>query len=194
MPDIEITATSADAHLRASTEAPWDPFAAYGRIPPNTGQTLTLERPAGGGVAWLIAHWAATIARDAPQRPQGAGLLVVTESALDAQRLADEIGFYAEGLRVRLLPDWETLPYEAFSPHQDLISDRLLALYESLQGRVDVLVVSAATSRQRICPPSLLAANTFFIKPGQPLRLQSLREQLRTTGYNPVSQVVSSAE
>ena len=194
MPDIEITATSADAHLRASTEAPWDPFAAYGRIPPNTGQTLTLERPAGGGDAWLIAHWAATIARDAPQRPQGAGLLVVTESALDAQRLADEIGFYAEGLRVRLLPDWETLPYEAFSPHQDLVSDRLLTLYQAATGQLDVLVTAATTALQRIAPPSFLAAQTFFFRKGQTISAEGLRAQLQTAGYSPVTQVVTPGE
>src|SRR5574340_1370767 len=61
---------------------------------------------------------------------QARPLVVLTETALDAQRLHDEIPFFAPGLAVHLLPDWETLPYDQFSPHQDLISERLATLYQ----------------------------------------------------------------
>ncbi|TXT24364.1 MAG: transcription-repair coupling factor (superfamily II helicase) [Gallionellaceae bacterium] len=56
-------------------------------------------------------------------------LAVIAASALEAQRLVDEIPFFGPNLRVHLLPDWETLPYDHFSPHQDLISERLATLH-----------------------------------------------------------------
>jgi transcription-repair coupling factor (superfamily II helicase) len=64
--------------------------------------------------------------RGSPGR--GQLLAVVTASPLEAQRLAEEIAWFAPELRVHLLPDWETLPYDNFSPHQDLISERLATL------------------------------------------------------------------
>jgi transcription-repair coupling factor (superfamily II helicase) len=71
-------------------------------------------------------------------------LAVLTASALDAQRLLDEIPWFAPDLRVRLLPDWETLPYDSFSPHHDLISERLATLYSISRGECDVLLVPAS--------------------------------------------------
>ncbi|MBU3724430.1 MAG: transcription-repair coupling factor [Burkholderiaceae bacterium] len=172
----------------------FNPFSALALRPPEAGQTLSIPRPAGSADAWLLATWAVQRRQSAqPDRP-GAGLAVICESALDAQRLAEEIGFFSPELRVRLLPDWETLPYEAFSPHQDLVSDRLLALYEASIGALDVLVVSATTALQRVAPPAFLAGNTFFFRKGQKISADNLREQLQTAGYSPVSQVVTPGE
>jgi transcription-repair coupling factor (superfamily II helicase) len=70
-------------------------------------------------------------------------LAVLTASANDAQRLLDEIPWFAPELRVRLLPDWETLPYDSFSPHHDLVSERLATLYSVTRGECDVLLVPA---------------------------------------------------
>src|SRR5659263_186336 len=67
----------------------------------------------------------------------------VTADAADAQRLIDEIAFFAPELRCVLFPDWETLPYDSFSPHQDLISERLATLWRISQGEADVVVVPA---------------------------------------------------
>lgn len=170
------------------------PFSAVKRTPPGPGQTLTLARPAGSGDAWLLADWALRLHAETPNAPSGARLLVVCESAQDAQRLAEEIPFFGPSLRVRLLPDWETLPYEAFSPHQALVSERLLALYEASTGACDVLVLSASTALQRLSPPSFLAAHTFFFRKGQKISAERLRHQLQTAGYSPVSQVVSPGE
>jgi hypothetical protein len=66
-----------------------------------------------------------------------------------------------------LLPDWETLPYDAFSPHQDLVSERLATLHEIRNGQCDVLVVPATTALVRLAPPSFLAAYTFFFRQGE---------------------------
>ena len=175
------------------SDAPIDPFSALQAVPPKAGQSLTLARPAGSSDAWLIAHWASQRQTQRGTSP-GAGLAVICESALDAQRLAEEIACFAPTLRVRLFPDWETLPYEAFSPHQDLVSDRLLALYEASTGMLDVMVLSATTALQRIAPPSFLAANTFLFQKGQRISADRLRQQLLTAGYSPVSQVVTPGE
>ncbi len=96
--------------------------------------------------------------------------------------------------RVALLPDWETLPYDHFSPHQDLVSERLATLYRAARGECDVLVAAATTALYRLAPPSYLAAFTFFLKQGERLDLERLRGQLALAGYQHVTQVVSPGE
>src|SRR4029077_11970520 len=85
----------------------------------------------------------------------------ITPTPGDAQRLVDEIQWFAPGLRVCLLPDWETLPYDQFSPHQDLVSERLATLYRIQRGDFDIAVVPAPTALGRLCPPAYIAARTF---------------------------------
>jgi transcription-repair coupling factor (superfamily II helicase) len=121
-------------------------------------------------------------------------LAVVTASALDAQRLLDEVRWFAPQLRVCLLPDWETLPYDQFSPHQDLVSERLATLYRIQRGDFDIALVPAATALVRLCPPAYIAGHTFFLKGGDRLSLERLREQLAVAGYQHVTQVVSPGE
>lgn len=127
-------------------------------------------------------------------------LTVVTASAADAQRLLVEIPWFqgAAGddgrLRCHLLPDWETLPYDAFSPHQDLVSERLATLYEVQNGRCDLLIVPATTALLRMAPPEFLAAYTFFFQQGQKLDEARLKSQLTLAGYTHVTQVMSPGE
>ena len=121
-------------------------------------------------------------------------LAVLSATALDAQRLVDEIAWFAPQLRVCLLPDWETLPYDSFSPHQDLVSERLATLYRIQRGEFDIAVVPAQTALVRLCPPSYLAARTFFLEQGKPLDLEALRLQLAVAGYHHVTQVVAPGE
>jgi transcription-repair coupling factor (superfamily II helicase) len=124
-------------------------------------------------------------------------LAVVVAGATDAQRLLDEIPWFAgkeAGLRCHLLPDWETLPYDAFSPHQDLVSARLATLYEVQSGECDVLIVPATTALLRMAPPSFLAAYTFFFKQGETLDEARLKSQLTLAGYTHVTQVMSPGE
>jgi transcription-repair coupling factor (superfamily II helicase) len=123
-----------------------------------------------------------------------APLAVITASAFDAQRLVEELAWFAPGLRVCLLPDWETLPYDAFSPHQDLVSERLATLYRIQRGEFDVAVVPAQTALVRLCPPAYLAARTFFLEQGKRLDVEALRQQLATAGYHHVTQVVAPGE
>jgi transcription-repair coupling factor (superfamily II helicase) len=121
-------------------------------------------------------------------------LVLVAANALDAQRLADEIPFFAPSLRVRLLPDWETLPYDHFSPHQDLISERLETLHHVHSDSCDVLVVPITTALYPLPPVDFLAAFTFFLKRGEILNLQKFRKQMTLAGYSHVQQVLSPGE
>src|SRR4051812_47059537 len=121
-------------------------------------------------------------------------LAVITAGAQDAQRLIEEIAWLSPGLSVCFLPDWETLPYDQFSPHHDLVSERLATLYRIQRGDFDVAVVPAATALVRMCPPAYIAAHTFFLRAGETLDLDRLKSQVVTAGYQHVTQVVAPGE
>ena len=154
---------------------------------PKAGQRITLPDLTGSCDALAIAQLA--------QRAAGKHLLaVLAASPLEAQRLAEEVGWFAPALRVHLLPDWETLPYDHFSPHQDLVSERLATLFAVTQGQCDVLICAASTAATRLAPPGFLAAHTFFMKRGDKLDIEKLRAQLTLAGYHHVTQVVAPGE
>lgn len=121
-------------------------------------------------------------------------LAIFTETALHGQRLFEEIKYFDPELRVYFFPDWETLPYDHFSPHQDLVSERLATLYELGRGAFDVVIIPVTTALYRLAPASFLAAYTFFLKQGDRLDLQALRTQCALAGYTHVTQVVSPGE
>ena len=121
-------------------------------------------------------------------------IAVVAATALDAQRLLDEICWFSPQLRACLLPDWETLPYDQFSPHHDLVSERLATLYRIQRGEFDVAIVPASTALVRMCPPAYIAAHTFFLRTRTELDLEQLKQQLATAGYSHVTQVVAPGE
>ncbi len=121
-------------------------------------------------------------------------LAVICSDALSAQRLFEEIGFFSPKLRVHLFPDWETLPYDHFSPHQDLISERLATLHHVRSNSCDVLIVPVTTALYPLPPTEYLAAFTFFLKKRERLDLKALREQLTLAGYSHVQQVISPGE
>ncbi|CAG2130220.1 transcription-repair coupling factor [Cupriavidus plantarum] len=127
-------------------------------------------------------------------RAQVPMLAVVCANATDAQRLAEEIPWFAPELRVRLLPDWETLPYDSFSPHQDLVSERLATLHDIQGGQCDVMIVPASTALYRLAPPAFLAAYTFFFKQGERLDESALKAQFTLAGYEHVSAVMRPGE
>jgi transcription-repair coupling factor (superfamily II helicase) len=97
------------------------------------------------------------------------------------------------GLALHLLPDWETLPYDSFSPHQDLISERLATLHAVIAQRMRRADRAAATALTRMAPPAFLAGHTFFLKKGERSSSTSLRAQLTLAGYQHVTQVVAPA-
>ena len=152
-----------------------------------------LPRPGQRADSPLLAGSADALAVSQLARP-GRLLAVVAASPLEAQRLKEEIAWFAPSLRAHLLPDWETLPYDSFSPHQDLISERLATLNAVSRGECDVLIAAAATALARLAPVAFLAGHTFFIKRGEKLSLEKLRAQLGLAGYQHVTQVVAAGE
>jgi len=156
------------------------------------GKRFTLPRPAGSADALLLAQLGLR------EKTLGKPMTVVTADASDAQRLLEEIAFFAPTLRCALFPDWETLPYDTFSPHQDLISERLATLWRISQRDkdtgADVVIVPATTALYRLAPPSFLAGYTFEFKVRQKLDEAKLKAQLTLAGYSHVTQVVSPGE
>ena len=156
------------------------------------GARYALPRPPGSADALLIAQLAAAA------RSRGQLFVIFCADPHDAHRLIEEIAYFDPAIAARAFPDWETLPYDVLSPHQDLISERLEALYRLLNRgnttALDVLVVPATTALARLCPPSFIAGHTFFFKTGQLLDGEQLRAQLVLAGYQHVSQVVAPGE
>jgi len=149
------------------------------------GQRLNVPLPAGSGDAWLLCDLARHCSRT---------VAVMTADPTQAQRLFQEISLLDPSLRVRMMPDWETLPYDGFSPHQDLVSERLRTLYALMHGEVDVLTVPITTVQYRLAPPSFLAAYTFSFKQGERLDETALRNQLVLANYSHVTQVTAPGE
>ena len=152
------------------------------------GKRFTLPRPCASADALLLARFA-----ELRQAQAGVTAIVCAEPA-DTQRLEGELGFFRPALRVAVFPDWETLPYDNFSPHQDLISERLATLWRIRQGDVDVVLLPASTALVRLAPPSFMAAYTFNFKQGERLDEAGFKAQLTLAGYTHVGQVVSPGE
>ena len=192
------TATRAATHpaARAASEpaasAPIaNPFAMLPALVPSLpdgGRRLALPALAGSADAVALAQ-AALAASDGRRI-----LAIVCADAHAAARLAEEIAWFAPQLKVSVFPDWETLPYDHFSPHQDLVSERLATLYRVTRGECDVVLVAAQTALYRLPPLSFLAAHTFFLTQGETLDVEALRSQLALAGYTHVTQVVSPGE
>ena len=161
----------------------------FKKILPKAGTRYALPTLYGSSDAYALALAALEA------KAQGQMLAVIVASASDGQRLLGEMPWFAtEQLRCHLLPDWETLPYDAFSPHQDLVSERLATLHEISSGQCDVMIVPATTALVRMAPPSFLAAYTFFFKQGETLDEARLKSQLTLAGYTHVTQVMSPGE
>jgi transcription-repair coupling factor (superfamily II helicase) len=156
-----------------------------------TNGALNRQDPLAHGLdSFAIAQLALEIKASKRKVP----LAIVTASAFQAQRLLEELPWFAPNLQVNLLPDWETLPYDHFSPHPDLISERLSTLYQITQNQCDVVIVPIGTALIKLPPIAYLAANTFMLKKGQKLDLEAMRQQCAEAGYHHVSQVVSPGE
>lgn len=157
---------------------------------PKTGQLSRITISTTGQDSLALAN----LATELKQKKHGHPLVIITANAFDAQRLLEEIPYFAPELSVHLLPDWETLPYDQFSPHPDLISDRLTTLYHISRNACDVVIVPLSTALIRLSPKAYLSANTFMLKKGQKLDLEALRKQCAEAGYHHVTQVVAHGE
>jgi len=136
---------------------------------PRAGQRFTFSGLVGSADAALIAQSALRY------RSEFSVMVVFCAQAQEAQRLLEEIPAFAPKLKTRLLPDWEILPYDHFSPHQDLVSERLATLYELLNGSCDIVLVPVTTALQKLGPPAFLSGHTFFFRQGDKLNEKILK-------------------
>ncbi|HYQ39654.1 MAG TPA: transcription-repair coupling factor, partial [Pseudomonas sp.] len=120
--------------------------------------------------------------------------LLLTEGSQSAERLQEELRFFAPELPVLHFPDWETLPYDLFSPHQDIISQRIAALYRLPELKHGVLVVPIATALHRLPPPAFLLGSSLVLDVGQKLDVDDMRARLEAAGYRCVDTVYEHGE
>ncbi len=124
-------------------------------------------------------------------------ILVIASDTLAANRLQAELSFFAKSepnLPIMVFPDWETLPYDNFSPHQDIISQRLATLYQLSQLQQGIIIVPVATLMHHISPREYIINSSFVLQIGDKLDLDVLRQQLEERSYRAVSQVYEHGE
>lgn len=123
-------------------------------------------------------------------------LMVVTATAKEAQQLEYALRFFLAGSTLPVLhfSDWETLPYDAFSPHQDIISERLTCLANLPNWEQGILLVPVQTLMHRVSPEHYLTANSLNLVTGQTLNLEEMRQRLEQSGYQCVSAVMEHGE
>ncbi len=123
-------------------------------------------------------------------------VLLLTHDTPSALRLEQELASLNKQakLPICLFPDWETLPYDTFSPHQDIISQRLATLYQLSRMDNGIVIVPISTLMQRLAPKQYIEANSLIIKKGDKKDLHQLRQNLEASGYRCVDQVMEHGE
>lgn len=120
-------------------------------------------------------------------------VVIVTDDMQQTARLHEELKQYSSSPST-LFPDWETLPYDSFSPHQDIVSERLSCLYQLSSFNKGALILPINTLMQKVCPSSYLSGHVFIMQKGQKISRESLRIELENAGYRNVSQVMEHGE
>ncbi|MBD9398083.1 transcription-repair coupling factor [Pseudomonas sp. PDM11] len=120
--------------------------------------------------------------------------LLLTADSQSAERLEQELSFFAPELPVLHFPDWETLPYDLFSPHQDIISQRISALYRLPSLSHGVLVVPITTALHRLPPTRFLLGSSLVLDVGQRINVDDMRARLEAAGYRYVDTVYEHGE
>jgi transcription-repair coupling factor (superfamily II helicase) len=144
---------------------------------------------------WTPPHGSARALLVAEAAQSHSGLLVaVTRDTQRAHALEDELRIFAGTLPVLHFPDWETLPYDVFSPHPEIVSQRIATLYQLPTVKRGVLVVSAATLMQRIAPRTHITGSGLMLSKGQKLDLAAEQRRLEASGYRHVPQVAEPGD
>ena len=155
-------------------------------LPRKPGERLHWHGLTGAAGALAIAQ--------AAERHDGL-IVAVTDSTHSAQQLQRELRFFIAGeLPAMTLPDWETLPYDVFSPHQDIVSERIASLYRLPQTRRGILIVPVATLMQRLAPVEHLGGHSLLLAVGDSFDLDGMRSRLDRAGYRCVSEVLERGE
>ncbi|MDT8283023.1 MAG: CarD family transcriptional regulator, partial [Gammaproteobacteria bacterium] len=123
-------------------------------------------------------------------------VIIILEDVTHADVLTREIEFYKDDKQTLFhLPDWETLPYDIFSPHQDIIAERLTTLHALQNIRAgDILILPLNTLAQRLAPRSYIQGNVLSLKINQQLNIETFRRNLEASGYSNVSEVMEHGE
>lgn len=156
-------------------------------IPDQPGLRFTAGNLKGSSISWAIYN----AAKNAEKIT-----LVITADVAVANQLQRELNFFKseESFPILNFPDRETLPYDFFSPHPDIISERLSTLNQLLQLKKGIVLVSVSTLMQRLSPREYLDGTGFVLTVGQKLPINDFRERLTQAGYRHVSQVYEHGE
>ncbi len=174
-----VTDTQDHTHL----DNPFKPV-----LPRSTGEHVKWGRLYGSAFGMVLSQAA---------RKNAGPVVVITADMNMTTRLEDELQFYLSGtddIPILAFPDWETLPYDIFSPHQDIISQRLEALYRLPSLKKGILIIPAATAMHRLAPQEYIKANSLMIATGDIVDMEDFRMNLERSGYRCVSQVVEHGE
>ncbi|RKS87505.1 transcription-repair coupling factor [Orbus hercynius] len=153
-------------------------------LPKAAGETQEYGQLVGSSLSLFCAQILA--------RHQGP-VVIVTDDMQQTIRLNEELKQYSPYPSI-LFPDWETLPYDSFSPHQDIVSERLSCLHQLSSFRQGALILPMNTMMQKVCPHTYLSGHVFMMKKGQRISREDLRVELENAGYRHVSQVMEHGE
>jgi transcription-repair coupling factor (superfamily II helicase) len=120
--------------------------------------------------------------------------VVFTSDIASALKIEQELRFFDPRMAIHHYPDWETLPYDRFSPYQDIISERLTTLSLIPDFKKEVLIVAVQTAMHRIVPGEWLALHSFSLVKGEVLDRDKFRKKLIDNGYRSSPQVSESGE
>jgi len=156
-------------------------------IPEQSGDHRHVGNLSGAATGWYLA--------DVMQQHQGT-LLLIANTPADVDRLAQELAVFKgqEDWEILIFPDWETLPYDNFSPHEDIISDRLSVLNALAANPRVVCIASAANLSHRLAPREAIIGTAFDWHQGQTIDISSQRRQLETAGYRATDTVYQHGE
>ncbi len=154
-------------------------------IPTKQGERLVWGNLYGASIGLALSSLLETI-----QAP----VLIVAPDTLSSSRLEYELRFFNQDQPIVHFPDWETLPYDQFSPHQDIISERLAALYHIPQMKQGAIITSISTLMHRLAPRETLEGHTFLVKEKDKFDIHSARLRFEKTGYRCVEQVREHGE
>ena len=121
--------------------------------------------------------------------------VIIAKDSQAAEQSYDELSYFLpQGTPVMLFPDWETLIYDSFSPHQDIISDRLAILNDLPSQTQGVLIVPASTALQRLPPRSFALGSSLVLSIGQTFEVVLMRRKLEASAYRCVETVMEHGE
>jgi len=160
---------------------------------------LQLQTPKKNQQTWWNRLYGSALALsivEASRKHTNGPLVIIVEDVVHADTLTKEIEFYKDEKQTLFhLPDWETLPYDIFSPHQDIIAERLTTLYalQKIRGG-DILIIPLNTLVQRLAPKNYIQGNVLSLKVNQKLDIDDFRRNLESSGYINVSEVLEHGE